>query len=83
MGEQLSAKTTEGVGMTTYPKTEERLQTTQVQPEPLTNWDALRLRLKKQANRLVTIVAITDEFGELVGFAVQGSNVLEHYTAGR
>lgn len=48
----------------------------------LSVWDCLRLRLKKNANRVVSIKALTNEFGELVGFVVDDAQVIEGGKAG-
>ena len=48
-----------------------------VADKPLSVWDRLRLRLKKNANRMVSVKALTNEFGELVGFVVDEAQVIE------
>jgi hypothetical protein len=50
--------------------------------KPLSVWDRLRLRLKKNANRVVSLKALTNEFGELVGFVVDDAQVIEGGKAG-
>ena len=45
------------------------------------NLEALRLRLRQHANRVVVLTAITNEKGELIGFAIQSAHKIERVSS--